>query len=231
MPRGGGVQEQGGKVYFSGDVEIDANRVVIRRAGAECSLRPKTFRLLLYLLEHRDRLVPKEELIQELWPDTAVSDGALAQCIADLRRTLEEDSRNPRFIRTAPRLGYQFIAPVTEHPVDSVVVEEITEERIEYSEEISEDEPALLTAPVVRRRWMFITATVLIAIALAAWHYRAGRAPVAADSAIRIAIVPFENRSGTPDIDWLRTGVADMLATTLSASPHMALIPPAQMQR
>jgi len=116
-----------GKIYVSRDIEIDTGRVVVRRAGEERSLRPKTFRLLLYLVEHRNRLVPKEELIEQLWPGVAVSDGALTQCIADIRRALDEDPRDPRFIRTAARLGYQFIAPVDETPATAVILEEITE--------------------------------------------------------------------------------------------------------
>src|SRR5689334_4752191 len=77
-----------GRIYVTHDVEIDTGQVVVLRAGLECRLRPKTFRLLVYLIEHRDRLVPKAELIEQLWPDVAVSDSALAQCIADIRRAL-----------------------------------------------------------------------------------------------------------------------------------------------
>src|SRR5258708_12796160 len=136
-----------GKLYVLEDVEIDTARVLVRRAGEERSLRPKTFRLLLYLIEHRNRLVPKEELIGQLWPETAVSDGALAQCVADIRRALGEDPRNPRFIRTAARLGYQFIGYLEESPSQSVTVEEITEARVEYSEYIVEYEPSPLQSP------------------------------------------------------------------------------------
>src|SRR5579862_7617124 len=116
-----------GKIYVLEDVEIDIGRVLIRRAGEERGLRPKTFRLLIYLVENRDRLVPKEELIEQLWTDTAVSDGALAQCVADIRRALGDDPRSPRYIRTAPRLGYQFIGCLKEAPVQSVTIEETTE--------------------------------------------------------------------------------------------------------
>ncbi len=172
-----------GKIYVSEDVEIDTGRVVVRRAGEERNLRPKTFRLLLYLVEHRNRLVPKEELIARLWPDTAVSDGALAQCVADIRKALGEDSRNPRFIRTAARIGYQFIGYVEESTVQSVTVEETTEERLEYSEEIIEDEtPALDAVPVAllpapgritvrRMALLFALAILAITFAFAAWKY------------------------------------------------------------
>ncbi len=231
-----------GKIYVLDDVEIDAGRVVIRRGGEQRSLRPKTFRLLIYLVEHRDRLVPKEELIEQLWTDTAVSDGALAQCVADIRRALGDDPRNPRYIRTAPRLGYQFIGSLKEAPARSVTIEETTEERIEYSEEIVEDEPVTLEpGPMAlpapsrdpRRPFLLLVAfvTLLAAAALAAWKYWPRPASVATDPGIRAAIFQFENRSANPEMDWLRFGLADMLATSLSTSPRIALITPAQLQR
>jgi tetratricopeptide (TPR) repeat protein len=232
-----------GKVYVTGDVEIDTGQVVIRRAGEERSVRPKAFRLLAYLVENRNRLVPKEELIQHLWPDVAVSDGALVQCIADIRRALDEDSRNPKFIRTAARLGYQFIAPLDEKCAELVTFEEITEERVEYSKEIiEEDEPALdlHPAPLLPearvRNWRrfavpIVLAGLAVAAALAAWNFRPGPSPWKMEAGIRTAIVEFENRSDRKDMDWLRAGLADMLATSLSESPRIALITPGQLQR
>ncbi|HTS51374.1 MAG TPA: tetratricopeptide repeat protein [Bryobacteraceae bacterium] len=230
-----------GKIYVLEDVEIDIGRVLIRRAGEERGLRPKTFRLLIYLVENRDRLVPKEELIEQLWTDTAVSDGALAQCVADIRRALGDDPRSPRYIRTAPRLGYQFIGCLKEAPVQSVTIEETTEERIDYSEEIIEEEPAaarpagLLSAVANRGRrrlplWLALTTLVLTA-GVGVWKLWVRPAPRIADPGIRTAIFQFENRSGNSEMDWLRLGLADMLATSLSTSPKIALITPEQLQR
>ena len=68
--------------------------------------------MLLYLVEHRDRVVNKEELIENIWQGVAVTDNGLMQCITDIRRALGDDSRQPRFIKTVPRRGYRFIAPV-----------------------------------------------------------------------------------------------------------------------
>ena len=65
-------------------------------------------------MTRRNELVAKEELAANFWHDTAVTDNALVQCIADIRRALGDDPRHPRFVKTVPRVGYRFIAPVEE---------------------------------------------------------------------------------------------------------------------
>src|SRR5204863_2368840 len=91
------------------DVEVDPGQGCIRRSGKERHLRQQTFQVLVYLLERRERLVTKEELLRNIWNGTAVTDDALVQCVMDIRRVLGDDSRRPRFIKTIPKLGYRFI--------------------------------------------------------------------------------------------------------------------------
>jgi DNA-binding winged helix-turn-helix (wHTH) protein len=59
-------------------------------------------------------LVTKDALLEAVWPETAVSDGALANCLMELRKILGEMAREPRFIATVHRQGYRFLAPVTQ---------------------------------------------------------------------------------------------------------------------
>ena len=173
------------KIYLLEGVEIDASRVVVRKSGTDCSLRPKTFYLLIYLIENRDRLVPKEELIQQVWPDTAVSDGALARCVAEIRAILGEDPRNPRFIRTAARLGYQFIGSVEVGRRRSTAAEETTAAPLEDAEPVR-----LITMPVAlppasrerrTRPLLFLRALAGLGItaAFAAWNKWGQPAPAA----------------------------------------------------
>jgi DNA-binding winged helix-turn-helix (wHTH) protein/predicted ATPase len=72
-------------------------------------LRPKTFALLRYLVEHPEQLLTKATLLDALWPETAVSEVVLAVCMRELRRALGDDARTPRFIETVHRRGYRFI--------------------------------------------------------------------------------------------------------------------------
>src|ERR1700733_7492560 len=80
--------------------------------GTPVSLEPKTLRLLLYLIQNRGRLVRKQEVLDSVWQDTAVTESALTRSIGLLRKALNDDSREPRFIETVPTAGYRFIAEV-----------------------------------------------------------------------------------------------------------------------
>ena len=84
----------------------------LHRAGAPIKLRRKVFQVLAYLLAHRDRVVPKQELLEHLWPDQFVGDETLKSCIKTLRKALGERGRTPRFVRTLHGQGYRFVAAV-----------------------------------------------------------------------------------------------------------------------
>jgi DNA-binding winged helix-turn-helix (wHTH) protein/TolB-like protein len=101
-------------IFRAEGVEIDLQLGSVKRAGVEQPLRQQSFHVLLFLLERRCELVHKEELVASFWHDASVTDNALVQCIADIRRALGDDPRNPRFIKTVPRAGYRFIAEVDE---------------------------------------------------------------------------------------------------------------------
>ncbi|MFN8602072.1 MAG: AAA family ATPase [Candidatus Binatia bacterium] len=81
--------------------------------GDRClDLPPKTFAVLRHLVAHAGRLVTKSDLLDAVWSDTVVSEASLSSCIRDLRRALDDSSREPRYIETVHRRGFRFIGPV-----------------------------------------------------------------------------------------------------------------------
>ena len=109
--------------YLFGDYVLDTQRAELHGAGAPIKLRRKAFQVLAYLLAHRDRVVPKHELLEHLWPDQFVGDEVLKTCVTALRKALGERGRAPRFVRTLHGQGYRFVAvvEVREHrPADEV---------------------------------------------------------------------------------------------------------------
>jgi DNA-binding winged helix-turn-helix (wHTH) protein len=82
----------------------------LRRGTQDLRLTPKSLSLLCVLAERAGDVVSKEELFRKVWRDTAVSDAALTSCIQELRHTLGDDPRRPRFIETVHRRGYRFVA-------------------------------------------------------------------------------------------------------------------------
>ena len=81
------------KSYCFGRFCLDVERVRLMRESEEIKLRPKSFELLRYFVEHPDRVVTKEELIKAVWPDAFVTDDSLVQCVREVRRALEDHSQ------------------------------------------------------------------------------------------------------------------------------------------
>lgn len=91
---------------------LDPPNQTLFRGEQELRLRPKSFAVLQYLAERPGRLVTKDELLDAVWPDTCVSDAVLKVCVREIRESLGDDQKNPRFIETAHRSGYRFIAEI-----------------------------------------------------------------------------------------------------------------------
>ena len=81
------------------------------REGRELELRPKSFDLLHYFVRNAGRLLPRNELMDVVWPGVFVSDDSLTQCVAEIRRALKEDG--DRLLRTLPKRGYIFSAELS----------------------------------------------------------------------------------------------------------------------
>ena len=99
-------------VYSFADVSVDEAAFLARRGGQPLDLEPKALEVLLVLLARRGQLVTKSDLQAGVWPDAAVTESALTRVVAQLRKALEDDARDARYIETVPTRGYRFIAPV-----------------------------------------------------------------------------------------------------------------------
>lgn len=101
-------------LYRFGPYALDMAREELQRDGQMIHVMPKVFALLAYLIEHRDRLVAKEELLDAIWADTHVAEGSLTRTITNLRQVLGDEAGEPHFIQTVPRRGYRFVGAVDE---------------------------------------------------------------------------------------------------------------------
>jgi DNA-binding winged helix-turn-helix (wHTH) protein len=97
-----------------GEYCLDLSTRQLFGPDGETHLPPKAFAVLAILLERRPAAIAKDELVRHVWPDTFVSDVNLARLITELRSTLGDQSRHPRFIRTVHAFGYAFSADATE---------------------------------------------------------------------------------------------------------------------
>lgn len=97
-------------IYLFGDSELDTERFELRRSGAALALEPQVFDLLRYLVEHRDRLITRDELFETVWKGRVVSDATLSSRIKAARQAIGDDGRSQSFIRTQHGRGFRFVA-------------------------------------------------------------------------------------------------------------------------
>src|SRR5579862_1429412 len=99
-----------GRELFFGDFAFDHGTCSLSRGGVPVKIQPKPLALLAHLIAHRDRVVSKEELLEQLWPGVTVSEQAMSSALRDLRRALDETAENPRAIQTVRGRGFRFVA-------------------------------------------------------------------------------------------------------------------------
>jgi len=97
-------------VLTFGPYQLDEDAWELRYAGRVVRVQPKVLELLTYLVRHRHRVVPKQELLAALWPDVVVSPGSLMRAVSLARRALGDAGGSQRTIRTYQRRGYRFCA-------------------------------------------------------------------------------------------------------------------------
>src|SRR5688572_25047209 len=113
-------------VFRFGDFVLDGTQRRLLRSGEDVYLPPKTFELLLHLLRNRGRVLSKDELLEAVWPDVNVVENTLAQRIREIREALGDGAHGARFIKTVPRVGYQFIGELDDEPAGVMVASRAT---------------------------------------------------------------------------------------------------------
>lgn len=100
--------------YFFDTFVLDTAVRELSDGGAVVRIEPKVFELLLHLLEHRDRVVSKDELLASIWQGRFISEAAMSSAVRSLRKALGDDGRSQRYVKTLHGHGFRFIAPVVE---------------------------------------------------------------------------------------------------------------------
>jgi DNA-binding winged helix-turn-helix (wHTH) protein/predicted ATPase len=96
--------------FAFGSFQLDSGNARLSRGGETVPLTPKAFDTLHYLAQHPDQLVTKDELLKAIWPDVIVGDASVKVCIREIRKALDDDAQQPKYIETVHRRGYRFIA-------------------------------------------------------------------------------------------------------------------------
>jgi len=105
--------------YVFDSFVIDAATRELYSAGAPVHVEPRVLDLILYLIERRDRVVSKDELVSEVWHGRFISDAAISSVVSAARRALADDGQDQRYVRTVRSRGFRFVGPLVEVAVKS----------------------------------------------------------------------------------------------------------------
>ncbi len=239
-------------VFQFGEFQIDARARTLRREKATVTLNFRAFDMLLYFVQNPGRVLTRDELLKNVWPDAFVDEHSLAQSISVLRRALDEKPGDNSYIVTLPGRGYQFVAPVqvvatsVGHALPGVATAEghgslgmLFQEHTVRTSVITEEKQQLSLPPP--RNWALVRFVAILAVAATsvtgyyAWtrfrRIQPQTNPAATSSSGRplaprrsVAVLGFRNLSGRPDEGWLSTALAEMLSTELEAGEKLRLV-------
>ena len=195
-------------VYRFGDVSLDVSNLRLTVNGEVRALEPKSFRVLRFLVENRQRVVSKDEILSAVWEGTAVSDNALTRSIAQIRKALDDDPRQPRYIETVQTVGYRFLAEMVDAPAATIV--EIPSPRV--------NEPAVKSPHLRTGGWVMAGVLAVAAVALVYGNTHTQ------SSIESIAVLPFENVGGNADTEYLSEGITESLRDSLSELSNLKVM-------
>ena len=195
-----------GSARFSfGLFEFDTETLELHREGVRIRLQSQPSQVLKYLVERPDRIVSRDELRQAIWGDKTFVDfeSGLNFCMSQLRSSLQDTPAQPIYIRTVPKKGYQFIAPVRQLPT-----------------QISQAENSTRTLPsqrVFRTAVLISVAALLIVVAVLGVRSRltssANQSPI-------VAISRFDNETGNPSLSTFADTLTDNLVEQLTSQSN-----------
>jgi DNA-binding winged helix-turn-helix (wHTH) protein/Flp pilus assembly protein TadD len=204
-------------LYKFGKFRCDPREHLLLCEDKPVSVSPKCFEILVVLIQSNGRLLTKDELMQQVWPDSYVEEANLTVSISALRKALGEASGGQRYIETVPKLGYRFTASVSEYQNSgkkTLAVEAQAAVPVGFAEPL----PPPVNASWARRRWPLVVLLLVCVVGSAILLAR--RQPKLTDKDT-VVLADFANLTGDPVFDGaLRQG----LSSQLEQSPYLNLL-------
>jgi len=216
-------------IYKFNNTVLDTEKYFISTDGIETSVEPQVFNLILYLIENKDRVVSRDELLDYVWQGRIVSDTSINNSIKSARKALGDDGNKQQVIKTIHSRGYQFIAELTDT-----------------------SSPAATQSNETRKYWprsFSAVASSIILLAIFFFWYKDQPAETVAEqthveqltdsvaanaeptSPQRIAVLPFANSKPNPDTDYLGFALANQIISDLNYLDNFSIRPAASIRK
>ncbi|WIG55615.1 MAG: Adenylate cyclase [Rhodanobacteraceae bacterium] len=210
-------------LYVFGSFVLDPLKRTLLRDGVPVPLSPKVFDTLLYLVEHPDRLLDKDELLEAVWPGRVVEENNLSHNISLLRKALNGDGALDRCIITSPGRSYRFTAtpqrvPRTAYPGGAATATGVTAFRE------NDGNGARPVASPPRWRRVAWAAALLLPLAGALAYFAVTRFAAAPPNRASIAVLPFENLSSDRNNEYFTAGMQELILTRLADIGNLKVI-------
>lgn len=237
-------------IYEFGPFRLNPQKRILLRQGELVALTPKAFEILLALVESRGEVLVKEELMQDIWPDTIVEEGNLNRNISTLRKVLGESPNDHRYIVTVPGRGYQFVAEVRDvleehsatgsHGTRGAASAETGAFAQEAGGIIGPARPMAIPAPAVIRGestariartrpvWLWLGAGIAAAVLIVVgfFKFRTHSRPALSETDT-ILLADFANKTGDPVFE---DALKQAVSVQLSQSPYLNILSDAKIR-
>jgi DNA-binding winged helix-turn-helix (wHTH) protein/TolB-like protein len=214
------------RAYRFEGYEVDlVQRRLLGPDGRPVALSSRAYDLLTYLIEHRERVISKNELLKAVWPTTIVEENNLNQAISILRRALGDSRDAPRFIVTVAGRGYRFIGNVVDSDAPAAAAASRDEGHLQP---VATASPGIAPAGETistKRRWLVAAGVAAAVAGGGVWLARREGRPRS------VAVLPFKPLVEAVRNEAVQFGLTDTLINRLSELPGLAVSPLSSVRR
>lgn len=224
----------GHKKYAFADFRVETAPAILRCGSAQIRLAKRPFQVLTFLIENRDRVVSRDELLDKFWDGRNVYDDALRKSVGAIRHALDDTSKHSRFIETRYGNGYRFIGNVDESPdpangngaVGASLTQSLNEKSFKKTETAVAAEKKRSAV-----RTVFAAVVVCLPIAALGYYFLANGTLDAQNTTAEtpgivrsVAVLPLKNLTGNDENEYLSDGVTDSIITELSRVSELRVV-------
>jgi len=211
-------------IYRFNNTALDTINYHLQVDGIDVAVEPQVFNLILYLIENKDRVVSRDELLDHVWQGRVVSDTSINNSIKSARKALGDDGIKQQVIKTIHSRGYQFVAQL-HHKQNSTGIS------VDGNSSDEKINPVKKPQATMKALVMSVFVVVLVAVAVFLMQQPSSKAKPQGPLIYRIAVLPFLNSSPDSETDYYGFAIADQVIGGLNYLKNIAVRPASSIRK